>query len=138
MPYLYKRIRISKDKTRDRHRLIMEEILGRKLTYDEIVHHKNGNHGDDSPENLEVISRSKHSSLHRKKTGISEEHKNAFKNSWEGKPRTYQAKLSPGDIANIRSLVEKGFTMRFIGDIYGVSHTTISRAISGKTLSYKV
>jgi len=49
--------------------LVMEEVLGRELLPDEIVHHKNEDKGDDSPENLEVITYSAHSSLHGKARG---------------------------------------------------------------------
>lgn len=48
----------------DNHRLIMEEILGRRLTRREVVHHKNGDPSDDRPENLEVMSLREHSRLH--------------------------------------------------------------------------
>lgn len=48
------------------HRRIMEEHLGRKLTKDEVVHHINGNKSDNRIENLQVMSRGEHSSLHRK------------------------------------------------------------------------
>jgi hypothetical protein len=39
--------------------------LGRKLSPNEVVHHKNEDYTDDRIENLEVMTRSEHMKLHR-------------------------------------------------------------------------
>jgi len=46
----------TKTKGRHIHRVVMEQMLGRPLTPGEIVHHKDGNKLNNSPENLELIS----------------------------------------------------------------------------------
>ena len=42
------------------HRVIAEEIIGRKLLKNEIVHHKNGIKTDNKPENLAILTRDRH------------------------------------------------------------------------------
>lgn len=46
------------------HILVMENILGRKLTKDEVVHHINHNPKDNRAENLVVLTRSEHMRIH--------------------------------------------------------------------------
>lgn len=48
------------------HRIVMEEMLGRPLTSNEIVHHVNGDSLDNNPKNLRVMMQSEHMSLHRR------------------------------------------------------------------------
>ena len=51
------------------HRVVIENHLGRLLNSDEVVHHINHNKKDNSVENLEVTTVSKHSSMHGKESG---------------------------------------------------------------------
>ena len=63
MAYAYKKIRIG-SQLRDRHRLVMEARLGRRLGYNEIVHHLDGDSRNDDPGNLAVVGRGYHNTIH--------------------------------------------------------------------------
>lgn len=50
---------------RKEHRLVVEDLIGRKLLTYEHVHHKNGVKDDNRPKNLVVLSASEHQKLHK-------------------------------------------------------------------------
>lgn len=52
----YFRVRVG-NKIRLQHHLVMEEMIGRSLDSHENVHHRNGQRGDNRPENLELWMR---------------------------------------------------------------------------------
>ncbi len=54
------------NKGRGLHRVIAERMIGRRLMHDEVVHHKDGCRSNNSESNLEVMTRSQHTSHHRK------------------------------------------------------------------------
>ena len=68
--YKYKKIKLKNGKTRDEHRIIMENYTGRTLEFNEIVHHKDGNKRNNNIENLKILDRSTHMRLHRKNGDI--------------------------------------------------------------------
>lgn len=52
------------------HRLIMEQIIGRYLTRDEVAHHKNRVRSDNDPNNLQLMTFREHMSYHMRERWI--------------------------------------------------------------------
>ncbi|MES2382465.1 MAG: HNH endonuclease [Bacteroidota bacterium] len=63
---MYKKVRIDKYTTIDEHRNIMQNHLGRKLSFNEIVRHKDNDKSNNDLSNLEVITRANHIRHHIK------------------------------------------------------------------------
>lgn len=55
------------NKGRSEHAVIAEAKLGRRLAADECVHHIDHNRSNNDPNNLQVMTRSAHTALHRSK-----------------------------------------------------------------------
>lgn len=62
--YSGKRENYIKYKGRHMHRVVVEQTLGRPLQKGEVVHHKDGDKWNNSPDNLEVMTQSEHIKLH--------------------------------------------------------------------------
>ena len=65
----YRSIKVN-GKTKLLHRYLMECWLGRELTADEVVHHKNGDRLDNRIENLEVMTHQAHANHHNQRHPI--------------------------------------------------------------------
>lgn len=63
---MYEHPRVNIDGYIQRSHLVAEEKLGRYLYPEEITHHKNGIRDDDRSENIDVMTRGEHTSLHHK------------------------------------------------------------------------
>lgn len=74
----YVEITRGANKGRGVHVVVMEGLIGRRLVNGEVVHHIDGDKGNNSIENLMLMTRSEHTSLHRQqhikgtKNGLSE------------------------------------------------------------------
>lgn len=56
----------GENKGRSVHVVLMEEKIGRRITSNEVVHHKDHNRSNNDLQNLALMTRSEHTSLHNK------------------------------------------------------------------------
>ena len=52
------------------HRLILEKFLGRYITMDEVVHHKDGNRSNNNLLNLQLVTKAEHNTIHKKRGSL--------------------------------------------------------------------
>ena len=109
----------------------MEQYLGRKLSPNEVVHHKNGDPTDNRIENLEVMSRSEHSRYHGRLNPPDAKVCLAAIEANRGKSCLRGRKLTPDDVLHIREALSHGAGLRALAREYGVTHCIISRIKKG-------
>jgi hypothetical protein len=101
------------------HRLLAIAEFGFDEVSGSVVHHKSNIPWDNRPENIEVMSKSEHHSLHSK-----------------GRENS-QSKLTKHEVKEIKRLLEgSDKTHKEIGDAYGVSDAAITLISQGKTWSH--
>lgn len=127
--YKYKRIRLTNGTTRDEHRLVVEESIGRRLDKREVVHHINGDKTDNHIENLEIMSISEHAKFHLTGRIPSLEQLNRLKLMRE-RPNYERRKFSDEDVEFIK---KSALSSRKLGVMFGVAHTSIADIRRGVT-----
>ena len=123
--YAYKKVKVGKKRVKDEHRVLMEDFLGRPLTYDECVHHINGDKKDNRFENLEVISRAEHSRLHMLGHAVADETKAKLS---EKRRQSAANKLNEEKVREIRAATEP---YKVLAERYGVSLDAIKKVRCG-------
>ena len=119
-------------KERPVHILLMEEILGRPLKENEVVHHINGDKRDNRPENLQVLDRRKHTSLHKQGVVVSGASLEKMRAAQAGKQST-QRKLTSEQVRDIAVRLTEGATLIELAREYGISRKSIAAIRDGKT-----
>lgn len=120
----YKAVKIN-GKKRDLHRVVAEQKVGRKLGYDEVVHHEDEDKLNNNPSNLTIISRAEHSRLHGLKTGMPKERAEKIRD--KNRERNFNGNLSVSQVKEVKALLMNGVKQREIAEMYGVSKFVICR-----------
>lgn len=109
----------SRKNSQRREVVVMEQILGHSVPPGYIVHHRDENITNDSPENLELLTAGEHARLHHLGK------KNPSKNSW-GKGRV-------GKLTEIqrKAIKEDIRPQKLIAQDYGIHQTMVSKIKGG-------
>lgn len=95
------------------HRLVMERHLGRLLTDDEVIHHRDGDKTNNALENLQLLGNPEHVSLHT--TGSLHP----------------CAKLNEEQVREIRRRRAQGESSASLAQYFGVHASTVRKTVAG-------
>jgi len=102
------------------HRYVMEHHLGRQLCRKEVVHHLDGNRHNNSITNLEVMSLSRHLSMHNRQRTREISQQMRRKNGWTHKKA-----------CRVIGLYEQGISLREIAKRLKAGRTIITSIVDG-------
>lgn len=126
----YKAVKVNGQKM-DLHRLIVERRIGRKLFFNEVVHHVDGDPSNNNSDNLVVMSRSEHSSLHMGGRSLSDKTKNALRIS--AIKNLNSAKIQVSKVIEIKRWIIIGsLSNKEISKICGVTPYKVSQIRQGR------
>jgi len=116
------------------YRKIVENLIGRKLSRHDVVHHKDGNHENNSVENLEIMSLSEHSRMHNKGKVYSPETIDKLqKKSRQARPG---AIIAIEDVRDIRKMLKDGIKQYLIAFAFGINKRTVNDINCGRSWTW--
>lgn len=128
----YKKVRLTKQQTKDEHRLLVEEKLGRLLFDFEVAHHIDGNKENNNPDNLCVLFSWCHKRLHALGKTKSAHTKELISLATRG-INNASCKLSEDEVREIKALLLKGtMSQKDIAQMFDVSTNTICNIKHGR------
>lgn len=142
MAYAYKKLKLKDGSTRDEHRHVVEQLLGRKLNRNEVVHHKDENKRNNSIDNLVVMSLAEHTRHHQKENWECPEYrKNFMAKSKEASKRkianyAYVCKSLPKILIDLalQGWPCSGASLRTFSKHYGISRCAMTRLLRSEGL----
>jgi len=133
MTYRYQKIKLKDGTTRDAHRLIMEEIIGRELLSIEVVHHKDDNGRNNSIDNLMLLFSWCHKRLHQLNKPFSTEHKEKLSIASRGSNNN-NATVDEEVVLQIKTMLrDTNLTHKEISKIFGVGLRCIDHISEGNS-----